>query len=303
MVMAQAEGTPGRWLPRWAALPQLAGQAMGSIPPTGLLLGGMVSVQFGAAVAKDLFPLVGAAGTAGVRLVFAAVFLLVLWRPTLKLGRKALPVVLGYGAVLGLMNLMFYEALARLPLGIAVTIEFLGPLAVALAGSRRWLDVLWALLAGAGVALLTRADGGISFVGLLFVLGAATCWALYILIGAKLGEVTSGGSGLALSMTVGALIVAPFSVAEAGGALLSPLALLAGAGVAVLSSVIPYSLELEALRKIPPRLFGVLMSVEPALGALAGVLLLGEHLGGWQWAAIVCVVAASAGATWTARRR
>jgi inner membrane transporter RhtA len=301
MVMVYVDGTSGR-LPR-RGLGEIAGRLLGSMPPTGLLLGGIISVQFGAALAKGLFPLVGAAGTAGMRLVFAAVALLAFWRPRLRLSRRQWVLVLAYGIVLGLMNLSFYEAIQRLPLGIAVTVEFLGPLSVALAGSRRWLDAVWALLAAAGVALLADGGGDTSVLGIVFALGAATCWAAYILLGAKLGEATAGGSGLAIAMAVGALVVAPFGVAEAGPSLLNPTILLIGAGVALLSSVIPYSLELEALRKIPPRLFGVLMSVEPAVAALAGVLVLGENLRPVQWLAIMCVVTASAGATYLARNK
>jgi inner membrane transporter RhtA len=300
MVMVYVDGTSGR-LPR-RGLGDIAGRMLGSVPPTGLLLGGIVSVQFGAALAKGLFPLVGAAGSAGVRLFFAAAVLLAVWRPRARLTRRQWIVTLGYGSVLGLMNLAFYEALQRLPLGIAVTIEFLGPLAIALAGSRRWLDAVWALLAGGGVVLLADLGGDISLLGILFALAAAVCWASYILLGAKLGEATAGGSGLAIGMAVGTLVVAPFGVAEAGSALLNPTILIVGFGVALLSSVIPYSLELEALRKIPPRLFGVLMSVEPAVAALAGVLILHETLRPVQWLAILCVVAASAGATWMAKR-
>ncbi|MEV6605970.1 DMT family transporter [Kutzneria sp. NPDC051319] len=301
MVMVYVDGTSGR-LPR-RGLGEVAGRLLGSAPPTGLLLGGIISVQLGAALAKGLFPLVGPAGAAGVRLGFAAVMLLAFWRPSLRMSGRAWLVVLGYGSVLGLMNLSIYESLQRLPLGIAVTIEFLGPLAIALAGSRRWLDALWALLAGAGVVMLADLGGGTSLLGILFALAAAVCWASYILLGAKLGEATSGGSGLAIAMGVGALVIAPFGVAEAGSALLDPTILVVGAGVALLSSVIPYSLELEALRKIPPRLFGVLMSVEPAVAALAGMVILGETLRPVQWLAIMCVVTASAGATYLARKR
>jgi inner membrane transporter RhtA len=300
MVMVYVDGTSGR-LPR-RGLGDIAGRMLGSVPPTGLLLGGIISVQFGAALAKGLFPLVGAAGSAGVRLFFAAAVLLAVWRPRTRLTRRQWIVTLGYGSVLGLMNLAFYEALQRLPLGIAVTVEFLGPLAIALAGSRRWLDAVWALLAGGGVVLLADLGGDVSLLGILFALAAAVCWASYILLGAKLGEATAGGSGLAIGMAVGALVVAPFGVAEAGSALLNPTILIVGFGVALLSSVIPYSLELEALRKIPPRLFGVLMSVEPAVAALAGVLILHETLRPVQWLAILCVVAESAGATWMAKK-
>jgi inner membrane transporter RhtA len=206
-------------------------------------------------------------------------------------------VVLGYGVILGLMNLCFYMALARIPLGIAVTIEFLGPLAVALAGSRRWLDALWAVLAGGGVVLLIEGRGDLNLVGFLFALAAGTCWGLYILVGAALGRHTTEGNGLALGMAVAALVAVPFGVADSGIALIQPWVLVAGLGVALLSSVIPYSLDLEALRKIPPRVFGILMSLEPAMAALIGLIVLQESLHRSQWIAVLCVVAASAGAT------
>jgi inner membrane transporter RhtA len=296
--MAHAEGLP---LPRRGAAP-LAGRVLAAVPPPGLVLGGILSVQVGAAVAKELFSVAGAAGTVALRLALSAVVLLLIWRPSVRVGWRALPVVLCYGAVLGAMNLLFYEALVRIPLGVAVTIEFLGPLAVAMLGSRRWMDALWAVLAGAGVLLLTKVAGEISAAGVAFALGAGACWAAYILLGAKLGERTSGGSGLAVAMTVSALLIVPIGVAEAGATLLEPRVLVAGMAIAVLSSVIPYSLELEALRKIPPSVFGVLMSLEPAVAALVGLALLGEYLQPVQWLAVCCVVAASMGATRTASR-
>ncbi|HEX3647881.1 MAG TPA: EamA family transporter, partial [Pseudonocardiaceae bacterium] len=187
--------------------------------------------------------------------------------------------------------------LDRIPLGVAVTVEFLGPLGVALAGSRRWLDAVWAVLAGGGVVLLTDGGGHIEWLGVLFALGAAACWACYILLSKKLGERTSGGGGLALAMAIGGLLVAPFGLASSGTELLHPQVLLAGFGVALLSSVVPYSVELEALRSIPPRVFGVLMSLEPAAGALCGLVLLGQALGPLQWIAVCVVVGASVGAT------
>jgi inner membrane transporter RhtA len=195
------------------------------------------------------------------------------------------------------MNLCFYLALDRIPLGIAVTTEFLGPLAVALLGSRRWLDAFWALLAAGGVALLMEGRGELDPAGFLFALAAGTFWGLYILLGAALGRHTTEGNGLALGMTVAAAIVVPFGVAESGPALVRPGVLLAGFGVALLSSVIPYSLDLEALRRLPPRVFGILMSLEPAMAALIGLVVLGETLHFGQWLAVFCVVAASAGAT------
>ncbi|MDA0166091.1 EamA family transporter [Solirubrobacter ginsenosidimutans] len=255
----------------------------------------------GSALAKHLFGEVGSFGTVALRLFFAAVVLTLLWRPSLRMSRGAWTVVLAYGVVLGVMNLCFYLALARLPLGIAVTIEFLGPLAVALAGSRRWLDALWAVLASGGVVLLMDGNGDLDLVGVLFALAAGACWGLYILVGAALGRHTTEGNGLALGMAVAAVVAVPFGAVDAGTALLAPWILLAGLGVALLSSVIPYSLDLEALRKIPPRVFGILMSLEPAMAALIGLIVLQESLQWSQWIAVLCVVAASAGATRGAR--
>ncbi len=269
------------------------------IPPPALVLLGIVSVQVGSALAKHLFGEVGSFGTVALRLFFAAAVLMLLWRPSLALlvDRDAWPVVLGYGVILGLMNLSFYLALDRLPLGIAVTIEFLGPLAVALLGSRRWLDAFWAVLAAGGVVLLMEGGGDLDLVGVLFALAAGVFWGLYILLGAALGRHTTEGNGLALGMVIAALIAVPFGVADAGTALLEPWVLAAGLGVALLSSVIPYTLDLEALRRMPARVFGILMSLEPAMAALIGLILLSESLHWSQWIAVLCVVIASAGAT------
>ncbi|MGW6449220.1 EamA family transporter [Lentzea sp. NPDC055074] len=278
-----------------------AARLMGGVPPTALVLAGIVSVQVGAAFAKQLFTVAGAAGTVTLRLVMAALVLVVIWRPSLRLDRRTLLTVVVYGAVLAAMNLCFYAALARIPLGAAVTIEFLGPLAVAVAGSRRWLDAVWVLLAGTGVVLLTGVQGGLLWTGVLFALAAGACWAAYILVTAKLGSQTSDGKGLALAMVVGAVIALPFGIGSAGTAMLDPLVLAAGFAVALMSSVVPYSLELEALRRMPPRVFGILMSMEPAVAALAGLLLLGEHLAPAQWVAVCCVVIASVGATRSAK--
>ncbi|MFF3252960.1 DMT family transporter [Actinacidiphila glaucinigra] len=278
-----------------------AGRAYGAIPPTALVLLGIVSVQVGSALAKHLFTEVGSFGTVALRLFFAAAVLTLFWRPSLRMNRRAWTVVLGYGVILGSMNLCFYLALARIPLGIAVTVEFLGPLAVALAGSRRWLDAFWAVLAAGGVVLLMEGRGELDPAGLLLALAAGTCWGLYILVGAALGRHTTEGNGLALGMAVAALVTVPFGVADGGTALVQPWVLLAGLGVALLSSVLPYSLDLEALRRIPPRVFGILMSLEPAMAALIGLVVLQESLQVSQWIAVLCVVAASAGAAREAR--
>ena len=280
-----------------SSLTALAGRTFGAIPPTALVMLGIVSVQLGSAVAKHLFPVVGSFGTVALRLFFAAAVLILVWRPSLRLDRRTWTVVVAYGVVLGLMNLCFYLALARIPLGIAVTVEFLGPLGVALIGSRRWLDAFWALLAAGGVVLLMEGRGELNLAGFLFALAAGAFWGLYILIGAALGRHTTEGNGLALGMAVAALIAVPFGVADSATALFQPWVLVAGLGVALLSSVVPYTLDLEALRRIPPRVFGILMSLEPAMAALVGLVVLDESLHLSQWIAVLCVVAASAGAT------
>jgi inner membrane transporter RhtA len=271
------------------------------VPPPALVMLGIISIQVGAALAKQLFTLAGTSGTVALRLAFAAVVLVLLWRPSVRIGRRMLLTVIGYGVVLGSMNLLFYQAIERIPLGAAVTIEFLGPLAVAVIGSRRWIDGLWALLAAGGVLLLTRADGGLVWTGVVFALLAGACWASYILVAASLGSQSTDGQGLALAMVFAALVALPFGIGDLGAVLLDPLVLLSGLGVALLSTVVPHSLELEALRRIPPRVFGILMSLEPAMAALVGLVVLGEALHPIQWTAVCLVVLASAGATRTAK--
>jgi inner membrane transporter RhtA len=288
----------GPGLPRFG-FTALAGRTLRAIPPPAQVLVGIISVQIGAAMAKQLFGAVGSAGAVSLRIFFAAAVLLLVWRPSFRMSRRAWAVVLAYGVVLGLMNLLFYMSLTRIPLGVAVTVEFLGPLAVALAGSRRWLDALWAVLAGAGVVLLAKGGGDLDAVGLLLALAAGVCWGSYILIGSALGQRTTEGSGLAIGMAVSAVVVVPVGLADSGTALFTPWILVVGVAVAVLSSVIPYSFELEALRKIPPRVFGVLMSMEPAVAAMVGLVVLGESLQVLQWVAVLCVVGASVGATRT----
>jgi inner membrane transporter RhtA len=263
------------------SLTALAGRGLAAIPAPALVLLGIVSVQLGSALAKNLFDAVGSLGTVALRLLFAAVVLILFWRPSLQLDRHAWRIVLAYGVILGLMNLSFYLSLARLPLGIAVTIEFLGPIAVA----------------AGGVVLLMEGGGDLDPLGVLLALAAGTFWGIYILLGAALGRHTTEGNGLALGMVVAALVVVPIGLVESGTALLQPWVLVAGLGVALLSSVIPYTVDLEALRKIPPRVFGILMSLEPAMAALIGLIVLGEALHVTQWIAVLCVVVASAGAT------
>lgn len=266
-----------------------------------MVLLGIVSVQLGSAVAKHLFDEVGSFGTVALRLFFAAAVLLLFWRPTLRMERRAWTAVLAYGVVLGLMNLCFYLSLARIPLGIAVTIEFLGPLTIALVGSKRWLDAFWAVLAAGGVVLLMESGGDLDLLGVLLALAAGAFWGLYILVGAALGRHTTEGNGLALGMVVAATLAVPVGAVDSGTALIQPWVLAAGLGMALMSSVIPYTVDLEALRKMPPRVFGILMSLEPAVAALIGFVVLSEALHRPQWIAILCVVAASAGATLGAR--
>lgn len=270
------------------------------------LLGAMTSIQAGASLAKRLFPLAGPAGITTLRLLLAAALLGALWRPwRRKLSREARRAVWLYGASLGMMNLTFYLALERLPLGLTVAIEFLGPLGVALWASRRPADFLWAGLALLGVLTLLPAAGGEAPdpLGLLFVLCAAACWAGYIVFGGRAGALVPGGQAAALGMAVAALVGAPLGAVTAGAALLEPRVLLLGLGVAVLSSALPYSLEMAALRRLRPQTFGILMSLEPVLAALMGFLLLGERLTSRQWAAIACIIAASFGSAWSGPRR
>ena len=203
-----------------------------------------------------------------------------------------------FGLALGAMNLCIYEAMDRIPLGVAVTFEFIGPLGVAVAGSRRPLDLVWVVLAAAGIAGLADYSGGsLDPAGVAFALAAGVLWAAYIVLSQRTGALFPGGSGLAVAMVAGAALVAPFGIADAGAELLRPELLGAVLAVALASSVLPYSLELEALRRLPKRVFGVLMSLEPAVAALAGYAVLGQGLAVRDWIAIGLVVIASAGAS------
>ncbi len=278
-----------------AALFRTAGDI---IPPTWMVLIGILSVQLGAGIAKNLFGVLPPSAVVWLRLLTSAAVLLILARPALR-GRTRADwlVVIGFGLCLATMNYAIYQSFARIPLGIAVTIEFLGPLAVAVAGSRRRIDLLWVVLAGTGVVLLGRSDGDITAAGVAFALLAGAAWAGYILLSAATGRRFSGTSGLAIASVVGVVLVAPAGIAEGGSALLDPRLLLLGLAVGLLSSVVPYTLEMQALRRMPPRVFGILMSLEPAAAALIGLVLLGEFLSTWQWLAVGCVVAASVGAT------
>ncbi|MET0404583.1 MAG: DMT family transporter [Cystobacter sp.] len=283
-----------------------SGRSGWTLPPIPAVLLSIVSVQGGAALAKGLFPALGATATAGMRIVLSAVVLLAVFRPAFsRFTRAQWRAVIPYGVVLGTMNLSFYLALNRIPLGPAVTLEFLGPLLVAVSGSRRALDFVWVLFAAAGIVLLTpwsSSPGSLDPVGVLLALFAGGCWAAYILLGGKVSRIIPEGQGVAVGMVFAALAVLPFALADGGWLKLTPGLFGAGLGVAVLSSALPYTLEMMALRVLPGRTFGILMSLEPAVAALVGLLLLHERLLGVQWLAVVLVSVASVGSTLMARR-
>jgi inner membrane transporter RhtA len=267
------------------------------VAAVALVLGAACSVQGGAAVAKSLFPQLGPPGVVFLRLLFGSIALWVIQRPQLRgRARGELGLLVGLGVVLVSMNLAFYESLERVPLGVAVTVEFLGPLAVAVLGSRRPLDLVWVAFAAGGVALLANGAGQAHPLGLLLAAVAGFFWACYILLGARVARAFPGASGLAPAMALGALLVAPLGIASAGRNLLDPQLLGAGVGVGLLSSALPWSLELEALRRLPAHVFSVVLSLEPAVAALSGFVFLDEHLGLRSWTAIGLVVVASAGA-------
>ena len=272
-------------------------------PAPGLVLGGMLGLQGGAALSVRLFPLVGPAGVVTLRLTIAAVVLGAFWRPGRRPAPRTLRTVLAAGTLLAVHHLCYYQAIGRIPLGAATTIEFLGPFAVSLAGSRRPSDLAWSLLAAAGVLALGEGGSPLGAAGIAFAAAAGACWAGYILVSARMAGQAEDGGGLALAVGWGALLSLPYGIARAGGRLLEPHTLLLAAAVALLSSVLPYSVNLEALRRIPPRVFGVLTSLEPAVGALTGLLLLGQRLSLPQYAGVAAVAAASVGATRAAARR
>jgi inner membrane transporter RhtA len=270
--------------------------------PIAAVVVAMVCFQLGATLAKGLFPMVGAGGTAALRLSIAALILLAVWRPWhIRFTRRQLSIVIVYGVAMGWMNFFFYLALSYIPLGITMALEFTGPLGVALFASRRPIDFLWILLAALGlVALLPLGFGGapLSVLGVAYALAAGVCWALYILFGRRAGA-AHGGQITSWGTVIGASVIVPIGFAHSGTQLFSPAILPMAIGVAVLSSALPYSLEMFAMPRIATRTFGVLMSMNPALGALSGLIFLGESLTLIQWMAIASIVAASAGSAAT----
>jgi inner membrane transporter RhtA len=272
--------------------------------PIAVLIAAMFCFQLGAVIAKGLFPLVGAAGTTALRMALAALMLLAVWRPwRMRLSRREGRVIVIYGLALGCMNFCFYLSLSTIPLGIAVALEFAGPLALAMAASRRAVDFVWILMAALGLLALLplgMSSQPLPAAGVLYALAAGFFWAMYIFYGRKAGA-AHGGQTTALGMVVGALVVVPIGVAQAGAQLFSPAILPAALGVALLSSALPYSLEMLAMPRLPTRTVGVLMSLDPALGALSGLIFLSERLSWIQWAAIASIMAASAGSAATSR--
>jgi inner membrane transporter RhtA len=272
--------------------------------PVGALIVAMASIQLGAVLVKGLFPLVGAPGATALRLALASCMLLAVWRPwRMRPTAREVRSIVIYGLAMGWMNLFFYLSINRIPLGIAVALEFAGPLAVAMAASHRAVDFLWIALAAAGLlALLPLGieSRPLAPAGIGFALAAGFCWALYILFGQKAGAV-HGGRTAALGTLVGAVAIVPIGIAHAGTALFSPALLPAACAVALLSSALPYSLEMYALARLPTRTFGVLMSMSPALGALSGLWFLAERLTAIQWTAIASIMLASGGSAATSR--
>ncbi|MGW2862576.1 EamA family transporter [Streptomyces sp. NPDC001205] len=291
------------------AVPEAAGALKGegragrraALGPVALVVAGGISVQFGAAVAVTLMPRAGAAGVVTLRLVAAAIVLMLVCRPKLRGHARAdWGTVIAFGVAMAGMNGLFYQAVDRIPLGVAVTLEVLGPLALSVFASRRLVNVLWAALALTGVVLLGGGGfGDLDPVGVAYALGAGACWAVYILFSARTGRRFPQADGLALAMAVAAVLFLPIGIAQAGSTLLVPSTMALGAAVAILSSVLPYTLELLALRRLPASTFAILMSLEPAIAATAGFLILNQSLSWPQALAIALVIGASMGAVRT----
>lgn len=286
-------------IPDSPSIPQIHKPAglINSVPPQIFALLAMVSVQIGASLGKGLFQTIGPLGTTFLRLGFAALLLCLYWRPSLRgLTRKNVMTIVLFGIAIVTMNSAFYASIARIPLGIAVTLEFVGPLGVALLQSRRLKDLIWAAIATIGILLLAPIGStNIDMYGVGLALLAGVFWGLYIILNVHIGRDFSGGTGLSLSMIVAAILIAPLGISSGGSAMFAPHSLFLGFAVSILSTVIPFSLELEALRRLPSRLFGIFMSVEPAMAALAGFILLGEVINMRSIIAIGFIMTASIG--------
>jgi inner membrane transporter RhtA len=275
-----------------------------NIPPIYAVLLAIISVQCGAAIAKTLFPTIGAAGTASIRIGISAIILLLAYRPNLKnITPQQWKIVIPYGLSLGAMNLIFYLAIERIPIGLAVTLEFIGPLLVAIIGSKRLVDYCWVLLAAVGIALIAPwTNNRTDYLGVLFALLAGGLWASYIVLGGKISKIMNDGQAVSTGMLFAALLILPFGFYENGLANLTPKLFGMGIALALLSSAIPFTLEMKALGQLPPRTFSILMSLEPAAATICAFIFLGENLKFYEIMAVVCVVIASAGSTLTAKR-
>nr|WP_294787140.1 DMT family transporter [uncultured Flavobacterium sp.] len=275
-----------------------------NFPPVPAVLLAIISVQCGAAIAKTLFPIIGAAGTASMRIGFSAIILLLVYRPNFKkITSKQWKIVIPYGLCLGVMNLIFYLAIERIPIGLAVTLEFVGPLLLAIVGSKRLIDYCWVLLAAIGIILIAPwANNRIDSLGVLLALLAGVFWAGYIVLGGKVSKIMNGNEAVSTGMLFAALLILPFGFFDNGLTNLTPKFFGMGIALALLSSAIPFTLEMKALGQLPPRTFSILMSLEPAAASICAFIFLQENLNIYEILAVFCVVIASAGSTLTAKK-
>ncbi|MEN2488820.1 DMT family transporter [Flavobacterium sp. B11] len=275
-----------------------------SLSPVPAVLLAIISVQFGAAIAKTLFPTIGAAGTASMRIGISAIILLFAYRTNLRtITAKQWKLVIPYGLSLGAMNLIYYLAIERIPIGLAVTLEFVGPLILAIAGSKRLVDYCWVLLAAIGILLIAPwTNNRLDPIGILCALLAGAFWSAYIVLGGKVSKIMNDGDAVTIGMLFAALLVLPFGLLESGLNNLTPKLFGMGIALALLSSAIPFTLEMKALGKLPPRTFSILMSLEPAAASICAFIFLKESLNFYEILAVVCVVIASAGSTLTAKK-
>ena len=275
-----------------------------NIPALPAVLLAIISVQSGAAIAKGLFPAIGAAGTASLRIGISALILLAVYRPNLKkITANQWKLVIPYGLSLGAMNLIFYLSIERIPIGLAVTLEFIGPLLVAVLGSKRRIDFFWVLLAAAGIILIAPwTNNGIDTLGILFALLAGALWAAYIVLGGKISKIMKGGDAVTIGMLFASILIVPFGILGNGLSNLTPQLFCLSIALALLSSAIPFTLEMKALGQLPARTFSILMSLEPAAASICAFVFLQEYLTFNEVLAVVFVVIASAGSTITSKR-
>jgi len=275
-----------------------------NLPPVPAVLLAIISVQCGAAIAKTLFPAIGAAGTASMRIGVSALILLLAYRPNLKaITADQWKIVIPYGMALGAMNLIFYLAIERIHIGLAVTLEFIGPLLVAIIGSKRLIDYCWVLLAALGIVLIAPwTNDRLDILGVIFALLAGALWAAYIVLGGKISKIMNGGQAVSTGMLFAAILILPFGFFENGLTNLTPKLFGMGVALALLSSAIPFTLEMKALGQLPPRTFSILMSLEPAAASVCAFIFLQENLSLYEVLAVICVVIASAGSTLTAKK-